>query len=235
MRLQFRSSSRFLDAAAAVAMIIASGVVVWVNLSHRRLAVALDSSPPIPASLVSLSGSPQVGSTAARVVVIEYSDFQCPYCGAFARESWPALRRDYVDSGRVLFAFRNFPLSIHRDALKAAEAAECARRQGRFWQMHDELFQDPKDLGEAHLIEHATRAGLALPVYRSCMSSETARNAVQADTKSGDELKLNGTPTFFFGTQERDGFVRVTSVQAGALPLERFKQLLDGLLKAGRS
>ena len=161
--------------------------------------------------------------------MIEYADFQCPFCGKFAQEVRPTLLRDYVDTGKMLLAFRHLPLSKHRLAEGAAEAAECAGRQDRFWEMHARLFASPDRLDRPSLREHAQYVGLRLGAFDRCMNGEVT-DKVRADAAAARELSVTGTPSFFLGAIEADGRVRVTRRLHGARPVQDFRQALDGLL-----
>lgn len=106
-------------------------------------------APPLPAQPLSISDAVVKGSERAKVVLIAFSDFECPYCSRFAKDTLPVLDEKYVRTGRVRVAFRHLPIeSIHPTAFKAAEASECAREQGRFWEMHDRLFDQFKQLSQ---------------------------------------------------------------------------------------
>lgn len=138
-----------LDVTAAVAMIVAAVGVVWLMLSvpdalAGQRPAAHAGGAPLPSRPVSIEGAAVKGKVGVRVGVIEYSDFQCPYCGTFARDTLPRIVSEYVDTGKAFFAFRHLPLeAIHPHARRAAEAAECARRQDRFWTVHDTIFRSP--------------------------------------------------------------------------------------------
>jgi hypothetical protein len=116
---------------------------------------ALGASDSLSGGPVSLAGATLQGSPSAKVAVIEYLDFECPYCGKFARETLPALDAGYIRTGKVLLAVRHYPLPNHQLAVKAAEAAECAGEQGKFWEMHLRLFQEPRNLHDRVLLSHA--------------------------------------------------------------------------------
>src|SRR4051794_7424651 len=136
---RMRSASVLLATAVFVAM-ICCGLIVFAK------------SPPA----ISIQGAPARGSADAKVVVIEYSDFQCPYCGKFARETFANVEQKYIAPGRVRYVFRNFPLDeSHPKAFKAADAAECANQQGKFWEMHAQLFANQQALDPGDLASHA--------------------------------------------------------------------------------
>jgi protein-disulfide isomerase len=156
---------------------------------------------PITAEMVAKQASgdvPSFGPKDARVTVIEYSDFQCPYCQE-ASKTVSDIRRRY---GTVVrFVFRQFPLPMHRHARGAAEAALAAHQQGKFWEYHDLLFANQERLERADLESYATQAGLDLVKFRRALDDGATRPAVQADVKLGDDLGVEGTPTMIVGTE----------------------------------
>ena len=195
----------------------------------RPGALAARPAVPIPRDPVSLSGAQVSGSRGAKVAMIVYSDFQCPFCGKFARETLPAVERQYVDSGKLLLAFRQYPLPIHNFAEKAAEASLCAAKQGKFWQFHDDLFANQQSLDPNALTERAVRLGLDSSAFKTCLSGEAAP-LVQADVKGGTPLGVSGTPTFLVGRLQKDGSVKVEERFSGAQPLSQFQGVLDKLI-----
>lgn len=192
--------------------------------SPRPPAAALPSEP------LSLDGAILKGSSTSKVAIVAFIDFQCPYCAQFAREVFPDLERTYLESGRVLFALRHLPLeSIHPNALGAAVGAECAGEQGKFWQMHDRLFLDPKSLDPASVKRQAVAVGLNVDAFETCVSGPVAFK-VKADASIAGQLQVNGTPTFFVGVVGPDGRVTVRHRLVGASSLAEFAKLVDPLL-----
>lgn len=186
----------------------------------------------IPADPASLDGAQVEGDRAAKVAVIEFSDFQCPYCGRFATQTFPQLEKEYVDAGKVLFAFRQFPLeTIHPFALRAAEAAECAGEQGQFWRMHTLTFADQAHLDESALRGRALQAGLNIDKFDACLHSQVDAR-VRVDEQAGKRMLVTGTPTFFLGTIQADGRVKVLKRFSGAVPFDQFKAALDSVIVA---
>src|SRR5712691_1751168 len=123
-------------------------------LQNRPVADALPRDP------ISIANEPVMGDRAAKVAVIEYSDFQCPFCARYAKETFPQITSDYVDTGKVKYAFHDLPLDFHKYAFKAAEAAHCAGDQGKFWEMHGLLFQNQAALAPEQLGTYAKNLGL---------------------------------------------------------------------------
>ena len=187
-------------------------------------------SRSLPTKPIFIGDGPTKGSLQARIAVIEYSDYQCPYCSRFARTVWPKIEAEYVKSGKILFAFKDFPLeSIHGAAFDAAVAARCAFEEGKFWQMHDQLFSGPRELDTVSLIEKAKIVGIDRAAFAACTSSSIV-SRVRADVAGARELAITGTPTFFVG--KLDGSQQVTVIErvAGLLSFERFAAILDRLI-----
>jgi protein-disulfide isomerase len=161
------------------------------------------------------------GDAGAPVTIVEFADFQCPFCGRIQ----PALKDVLAKyRGQVKLAYRDFPLSqIHAHAEMAAEASRCALVEGKYWQMHDAMFADQSQLGEAALVKTAVGLGLDRNSFESCLKSGKYRAAVQQDFQAGSEAGVNATPTFFIngellsGAQSEAGFSQIIDRQLSAL------------------
>jgi protein-disulfide isomerase len=181
---------------------------------------------------LAIAGRPALGSDTAPVTFIEFSDFQCPFCGRYVRDTFPQIKRDYVDTGKVQYVFRHFPIdSLHPQAPASARAADCAHAQGRFWPMHDRLFADPADHSDVRLAGFAQAAGLAMPAFNACMSTPS-RPVVLEDLDAGARGGMMGTPAFFVGTPNADGTIKVVSTVYGAKPLAAFQSAIEAALAA---
>ena len=227
-----------LDVLATLAMISASGALVWAVVSSvgrvtPSEAKALNSPrrpKPIPTTPISLDGTAVRGLAAARVGVIEFSDFECPYCARFHERTYPRVLSEYVNTGKVLFAFRHLPIEqIHAGAFRAAEAAECADAQGKFWPMVDMLFQPPRTFDAEALAVRAERAGLVLPRFELCLAGEVAEE-VRRDIREAKALGINSTPSFLMGVMGEGGRLKVLRHESGAVPPDAFVRMLDELL-----
>jgi len=198
--------------------------------SGRRQNVGQAGQGTAAATSVPIGGSATKGSRSARVAIVEYADFECPYCGAFARETLPKLDAQYVKTGKVLLVFKHRPIaSIHPNALRAATSAECAREQGSFWPMHDLLFSDQSHLSEAALLTRAARLALDVESFRRCLTEHGVRR-VNDDAAAATALQITGTPTFLIGTIQSGGTILVRERLEGARPLSAFQPVLDRLL-----
>ena len=157
------------------------------------------------------------GDPNAAVTIIEYSDFECPYCGTVE----PTIRQIVGDyAGRVKLYFRHYPLSIHKYAQKASEAAECAGDQGKFWEMHDKMFANQEALDVASLKSYAAAVGVNVDKFASCLSSGMKAAAVKADLAEGQSKGVEGTPSFFINGK----------LLVGAQPYDKFKEAVEAAL-----
>lgn len=202
----------------------------------RELKSLLGLEEPQPAEtaefLLRVDDQPFKGSPSAALTIIEFSDYQCPFCARHFRETMPQIERDYIKTGKVRYVFRDFPIeSIHPRAFKAAEAAHCAGEQGKYWQMHDRLFADQKALAEKDLPNHAEAIGLEPQAFRQCLASGKYATGIRKDLADGSALGVKATPTFLLGFTEASGAqVKVLRGIKGAAPYAVFKKALDGLL-----
>ena len=171
------------------------------------------------------------GNADAPVTVVEFTDYQCPYCRRFQAESWPALERNYVDTGKVRFIVRDLPLKIHSSARPAAEAAHCAGEQGQFWPMHSALLARDMSLDPAAILARAGSLGLDMPRFRDCLTSNKYETAIVRNIAQAEVLGVRGTPTFIIGRAAHGELAGIRI--AGALPYGDFAAYLDRLL-AGR-
>lgn len=183
-------------------------------------------------TVVTISGSPFKGNPTAAVVVVEFSDYQCPYCARHATDVLPKIERDYLSTGRVKYVLLDFPLeTVHPDAIRAHEAALCAGEQNRYWEMHDLLLADQRRFTRKGLANIAKRVGLDLRRFGSCVDGHRFQPAVRAIVDAGKEAGATGTPTFFVGVPSLDGRVFAKSIIRGAQPFETFKRVIDDLLR----
>lgn len=216
-----------LDVTATVGMIGASGWLLW---HLARPVTRTSGAAPVPREPVSLEGSELLGSETAPVVVLEFSDFQCPYCARFANGILPQVDTKYVRTGRVQVAFRQMPLeAIHPRAFRAAQAAACAGEQGHFWPLHDAIFRDASKLEDADLRAKASAVGVDGAAYDECMNAR-ASDRVRADMALAQKLGIKGTPTLLVGRRVHGDAVKVAEVFPGSPDLPGLSASLDALL-----
>jgi protein-disulfide isomerase len=180
---------------------------------------------------LTLDGAIFKGNKNATITLVEFADYQCPFCARFSRETFPQIERDYVATGRVKFVFRNFPLDSHPEAFKAAEAARCAGEQGKFWEMHSRLFdfQDTRYFNDwSH---HAQMLALDSTKFMQCLDSETTASKVRNELANGKNAGVKVTPTFFIGfTESNVSQIKALRQIVGAKPYAAFKEAFDSLL-----
>jgi len=186
--------------------------------------------PALPTEPVSLAGAQFKGDRSARVAILEFSDFECPFCSRFTLTTFPELQKEYLDTGKVLLAFRHLPLDqLHQNARRAAEAAECAGRQGKFWELHDTMFLDPTRLSRTDIQGFAATVGLRQPDFDRCLEGEASARVAE-DVAEAMRLQVYGTPAFLVGVMESDGRLQVRERMSGAQQIGSFRAVLDRLL-----
>jgi protein-disulfide isomerase len=183
-------------------------------------------------TVVSLEGAAIRGDKNAKVTVIEFTDYQCPFCSRFFRDTMPQIENDYVKSGKIRYALREFPLeSIHPVAFKAAEAASCSGEQGKYWEMHDRLFANQNTLAAKHLSTHADVLALDTEKFKTCLESGKYAAKIRQDLADAHKAGINGTPTFFIGLSDPKGSeLKAVSKIVGAQNYAAFKAAIDALL-----
>lgn len=161
------------------------------------------------------------GDSKAKVLIVEFSDFQCPFSRRFFQGVLPRIEKEYISTGKVKFAYRYFPLGFHPLAVPAAMACECAKEQGKFWQMFDKI-SNSDSLENESLNKFAADIGLNTDGFNKCLDSQKTKAIVDADMKEGLGYGVKGTPAFFVNGR----FIE------GALPFEAFKKIIDEELKS---
>jgi protein-disulfide isomerase len=173
-----------------------------------------------------------IGSADAPVTLIEFTDYQCPFCKRFHERTWPEIKARYIDTGKVRFVVRDLPLAFHDEALPAAIAARCASAQGRFAAVYEALLTTP-ELSAAAIRGVVTQLGVAGPVFDACAADPAVRKAIDVDSAEAERLAINGTPGFVIA-QKSGGQLEGTLV-VGAQPTNVFTSRLDALLAAPRA
>jgi protein-disulfide isomerase len=212
------------------AVLVAAGVLAGLAvgwLAFRQSEGAAGSRPPVAAGIaivegVDVSHDPVLGPAGAPVTIVEFSDFECPFCSRFARETAPALRRQYGDQIRWIFV--NYPLqSIHPNAYEAALAAECATEQERFWPYYDALFSGRFELSSSGYAAAAKEVDLDPERFDACYRNADHAEEVALDIKEGGKFYILGTPTFYVNGRRMEGAQRP----------EAFAAVIDSILSQG--
>lgn len=218
------------DAIVTVALLVAAATVIAKNLpGGRNGGSGRPELVTIPEAPLTIAGARTRGTPSARVALIEFLDYECPYCRKFDNEILPAIEKEYIATGKVLLVLRHFPLAMHPFAPKAAQAAECAGNFGLFWEMHDGLLRLDGALNDLLVQKVASEVGLEASGFDKCYAQPSIET-VDRDIELARQLDVRSTPTFFVGSILPDGTVRVTRAIPGALPIEEFIAALDAAL-----
>jgi len=204
-------------------------------LKEGARAPAKPAAAPFKEQTISIGTSPVKGKPDATVTLVEYSDYQCPFCARHYRQVMPTLEKEYIETGKLKFVMRENPIpSLHRNAVNASKAAVCAGGQGKYWEMHNLMFDNQKELGIDNLKAFADTIGLDTDMFKICIESEEVKKRVNADIASGVKLGAAGTPGFFLGlTDPNDPDKAKMSVFIkGARSLDTFKASIDDLLES---
>lgn len=157
------------------------------------------------------------GNPDALVTMIEFSDFECPFCAAFYQNTLPQIEENYIKTGKVKLIFRDFPLPFHANAQKAAEAAECAGEQGKFWEMHNRIFDNQSAMEIVDLKQNAKLLGLDIATFNDCLDLGKYADEVRKDMNDGSVAGVTGTPTFFINGEKL----------VGAQPFSVFEEIIE--------
>ncbi len=186
---------------------------------------------------VSVDDDPVLGQSNAKVTLIEFSDYECPFCKKYFDETYEQIKNEYVEKGLVKIVFRDLPLSFHANAHKQAQAAECAREQGGdsvYFQYHDEIFKRTTSNGTGLALDQlsviATELDLDGQALQACIDSDKYKAEVDKDIADANKIGGNGTPTFFIGKSDSSGTITGTKL-VGAQPFSAFQGLIEQELK----
>jgi protein-disulfide isomerase len=179
--------------------------------------------------VISVDDDPVLGEATAQVTIIEFGDYQCPTCRLFWHDVEPRLKKEYIDTGKVKFVFRDFPIiASHPEAAIASMAAQCAADQGKYWQYHDKVYREQDNRGDdvirfkpADLKNWAADLKLDTAAFNACLDSSRYKNEVEKDFTDGMAIGVRGTPTFIINGR----------VVGGAQPYPVFKRIIDEELK----
>lgn len=205
-----------------LAAVIISTTLIWSkNLPSQGKAQIADQDEEI---VIDTGDDPSLGSEDAKVVIVEFSDYQCPFCRTFWRNTLPQLKEKYIDTSKVKFVYRDFPLDFHPAAIISAQAAQCAGDQGRYWEFHDKVFEEQDKQGEGTIAytaddikKWAGEINLDLNEFNECIASEKYNEEVKKDYEDGVKYGVSGTPTIFINGRKI----------VGAQPFENFSAIIE--------
>ena len=226
------------DLLASLVIIVTCVLVTWMVVSSRRATgSAAEPTQAMPAIedvaskrlSWSVAEAPLLGQASAPFTLIEFSDFECPFCRRYAEETFDEIKKLFIDTGVISYAYVHNPLPMHRSAFQAARVAACAGDQGSFWDMRAGLFSVAKSPGLsdesiATLVDHMK---LERPVFDSCL--DTVAERVQRDLDEAARIGVRVTPTFLVGVRSSDGMIDVRSRINGAQPLRVFVSAIEEL------
>lgn len=203
-------------------------------LEEGARAPAAPTRPAFEETEVTIGDAPYLGDASATVTLMEFSDYQCPFCSRHYRDVMPALVEEYVETGKLKYVMKENPiLSIHPRAMPASQAALCAKDQNKYWEMHNLIFDNQRELADENLKAHAETLGLDTVSFNDCLDSGKYLERVQDDLADGRDLGVRGTPGFVLGLTDPNDPNKATMKEFinGAQSLDNFKRTIDGLLE----
>jgi len=242
--------------AAYILLVIAAFIIgsLWTKLQYQNTSKATggtantNTAPQAPApqqappedntpKKVSVDNDPVLGEKNAKVTLIDFTDYECPFCKRYFDDTFVQIKKDYIDTGKIKYVVRDLPLSFHANAHKEAQAAECAREQGGdevYYKYHDEIFKRTTSNGTGLALDKlsviANDLGLNGNTLQSCLDSEKYKSEVDKDLADAASVGASGTPTFFVGKSGPDGVITGTKI-VGAQPYSAFQTEIDKQLK----
>ena len=208
-----------------------TGQLDMIRQSQRQLVSEVASMRRL--AVIDLTGAPSMGPEEALVTLVEYSDYECPFCIRHFQQTMPQIEANFIKTGKIRYAFRDFPVDqLHPEAVRAHEAAQCAAEQGKFWDLHARLFSAPGTHTTQALEDRALEAGLDIAAFRTCVASGRTTAAVRATATQAVEMGATGTPAFFVGVRDpATNQVKVIQAVTGAQPYSSFEKALNTALK----
>ena len=179
-----------------------------------------------------VADDPVKGSADARLTLVEFTDFQCPFCARHQKNVMPKLLKNYVDTGKIRYVLRDYPLGFHQHAAKANESAQCARDRGKYWEMSDQLFDNQRALMKDKLAGYAEAAGVPdIAAFNTCLDSDRFAERTKRSLAEGVKAGVSGTQSFLLGIEEVGSkSVKATKFIRGAQPYEMFEDAIKALL-----
>ncbi len=224
----FDKQKLYLPVAIMIAAVLISGSIVYTKSGSNQNLKGVVAQPSSQKVDVSIDDDPFLGLASAPVKVIEFSDFQCPFCRAFWSNALPSIKKDYIDTGKVQFVYRDFPLSFHPASVVSALATDCANEQGKYWEMNNKIFSEQEKQGTgtitygvSELKKWAKDIGLNVSQFNQCLDSQKYKSEVDKDTADGTKAGVSGTPTLYINGQQI----------VGAQPYSAFQAAIEVALK----
>ena len=202
------------------------------NALQQRQPQAGEELPGLIGQSIPLAGEPSMGNSAAKITLVEVSDYHCPFCRRNALQTLPQVNSEYVASGKARYVFIDYPIAqLHPAAFKSHEAADCAGDQGKYWQMHTALFAAAPAPDAATLTERAKSIGLDPTAFSACLGSGRHAAAITANIERMEKLGIGGTPATLIGLTPQNGEpMKIVGYVYGAKPYTEFKAQIDAAL-----
>lgn len=199
----------------------------------RRQNTARRAPAADPNVTIKLVDTYAMGSDKAPVTLVEFTDYQCPYCSRFHTTTFPQLKKNFIDTGKVRFISRDLPLHFHKNAFHAARAARCAGEQDKYWEVRHVLSSNPKNLSEPAIIKYAEELQLEMDQFQACLDSEKYKTEINKDIADANAVGITGTPGFIIGRTPTDGTLKGIKVK-GAQGYASFAAKINKLLANGK-
>ena len=202
------------------------------SIDARPAGPAAPAAPAPVDDKVSMAFPPggfSVGKENAPLVLVEYTDYQCPFCQRYHNDSFAQIKTNFVDTGKVRYISRDFPLPFHENARRSATAARCAAEQGKFWELRHTMIVNASQLQPDKLGGYAQSVSMDVPKFQACVDSDKFRAAIDKDIAEGTAAGVNGTPSFVIGRIENGKLQGVRMV--GAMPYAQFEAKIQEMLK----
>jgi protein-disulfide isomerase len=203
------------------------------SLIQARQPAGAPELPGIVGASIPTANEPTMGSSSAKVTVMEISDYHCPFCKRQAQQMFPQLVNDYIKTGKVQFVFVDYPIAqLHPNAARAHAAAICAGEQRKYWEMHVSLFNSPVAKDDDALVSQAKQLGLDTGTFQACLTSGRHTASIQGSVARMEQLGISGTPMVVLGYTPAPGQpMKVEKYVYGAQPYTAFKEAIDSLLR----
>lgn len=211
----------------SIGIVAAGGLALYFLKNHQTSPEKLKAevASTIEYQKKDITGATTMGNLNALITVYEFSDFECPFCARFALDTFPQLKEKYIDTGKVRWVYKFFPLPFHKGAKPAAQASLSAAAQGKFFEYHDLLFKNQPDFSKKDFIKYANDLGLNEAEFNYFQSKNFYKSEIESDLEEGQSRGVQGTPTFFIGKTNSPQSDHEKLV--GAQPFEVFSQTLD--------
>jgi protein-disulfide isomerase len=191
---------------------------------------AVRPATPSETAKITVGDNYYLGANDAPLTLVEFTDYQCPFCNQFHRLTFPELKKTYIDTGKIRFISRDLPLEFHNNALLAARAARCAGEQDKYWELRDVLSSNPNNLSQQAILNYALELSLDTGRLQGCLDSEKYRGDIQEDVKEAHSIGIIGTPGFVLGRTSNGTLegIKIVGAQPFALFDAKIKELLAG-------